>query len=61
MNGGSSRRGRSKLPSTMDPMVTQQALMSAYSVVNQNDLDDVHHRYGKPSLLNLRSENLNFY
>lgn len=47
MNGGSSRRGRSKLPATLDPMVTHQALMSAYSVVNQNDLDNVHHRYGK--------------
>lgn len=45
---GSNRRGRqSKFTSTLDPAVTQQALLAAYSAVNQNDMDNVRHRYSK--------------
>lgn len=44
--GGSSRRGRqSKFPTTLDPLVTQSALLRAYQEVNDDNTEI--HRSGK--------------
>lgn len=46
---GSSRRGRQskQFTSTMDPSLTQQALLSAYKAANDEDIANVKHRYSK--------------
>lgn len=50
LNGGmrGSRQGRqSKFSSTMDPSLTQQALLSAYKSANNEDMEETKHRYSK--------------
>ena len=50
-SGGSSRRGRmSQLP-TMDPMITQKALLRAYGDANEEQFEDVRTRYSKFKLI----------
>uniref|UniRef100_A0A336MGW0 CSON000312 protein n=1 Tax=Culicoides sonorensis TaxID=179676 RepID=A0A336MGW0_CULSO len=48
MGSGSARRGRqSKFVETMDPSLTQKALLSAYKAVNDEDMENTKHRYSR--------------